>query len=56
MFDLLITYIKEGRIKLDRSKHTELAAYHDPCNYGRKAQKFFGHGFFEVALPTSGKL
>jgi Fe-S oxidoreductase len=47
VFDLLITYIKEGRIKLDRSKITELAAYHDPCNYGRKAQKFFGHGFFE---------
>lgn len=22
------------------------AAYHDPCNYGRKAQKLFGHGFF----------
>ncbi len=23
------------------------ATYHDPCNYGRKAQKWFGHGFFE---------
>jgi dimethylglycine catabolism B len=24
-----------------------VATYHDPCNYGRRAQKFFGHGFFE---------
>lgn len=23
-----------------------LATYHDPCNYGQKAQKLFGHGFF----------
>ncbi len=47
MFDLLITYIKEKRITLDRSRITAKAAYHDPCNYGRKAQKRFGHGFFD---------
>jgi len=48
VFDLLIEYIKEGRIKLDRSKFSgRLATYHDPCNYGLKAQKLFGHGFFE---------
>ncbi len=23
------------------------ATYHDPCNYGRKAEKQFGHGFFD---------
>ena len=40
-------YIKEGRIKLDRSRFQGPATYHDPCNYGRKAQRRFGHGFFE---------
>jgi Fe-S oxidoreductase len=24
-----------------------LATYHDPCNYCRKAEKLFGHGFYE---------
>jgi Fe-S oxidoreductase len=47
VFDLLITYIKEGRIRLDTSRFTERATYHDPCNYGRRAQKRFGHGYFE---------
>ncbi len=47
MFDLLIKYIKEGRIRLNRSKFKVLATYHDPCNYGRKAEKIFGHGFFD---------
>ena len=47
VFDLLICYIKEGRIKLDKTRIQEPAIYHDPCNYGRKAHKLFGHGFFE---------
>jgi len=47
VFDLLIRYINEGRIKLDRSRFNVLATYHDPCNYGRKAEKLFGHGFFD---------
>jgi Fe-S oxidoreductase len=47
VFDLLIKYIKEGRIRLDKSRFTERATYHDPCNYGRRAQKRFGHGYFE---------
>ena len=47
MFDLLIDYIRRGRIRIDRSRFPQLAAYHDPCNYGRKAQMRFGHGFFE---------
>ena len=47
VFDLLIRYIKTGRITLDRSRFTERATYHDPCNYGRRAKKRFGHGFFE---------
>lgn len=40
-------YLKEGRIKVDPTKHTGLATYHDPCNYGRKSLKTFGHGYFE---------
>ncbi len=47
VFDLLIKYIKTGRIRLDRSRFQELATYHDPCNYGRRALKYFGHGFFD---------
>lgn len=47
MFDLLIKYIKEGRIKIDKSRFDILATYHDPCNYGRKAERLFGHGFFD---------
>ena len=47
VFDLLIKYIKEGRIKLDKTRIDTLATYHDPCNYGRKAEKFFGYGFFD---------
>jgi Fe-S oxidoreductase len=47
VFDLLIDYIREGRIRLDRSRFDALATYHDPCNYGRRAQKRFGHGFFQ---------
>ena len=47
VFDLLVKYIKEERIKLDKSKHRNcLAVYHDPCNYGRKAEKLFGHGYY----------
>jgi Fe-S oxidoreductase len=40
-------YIRSGRIQLDRTRYPQPAAYHDPCNYGRKALKWFGHGYFE---------
>ena len=45
--DLLKQYIEEGRIKLDKSIHHELTTYHDPCNYGRKGERMFGHGYYE---------
>jgi Fe-S oxidoreductase len=45
--DLLKEYIESGRIQLDKTIHEELATVHDPCNYGRKGQKAFGHGYFE---------
>jgi Fe-S oxidoreductase len=47
VFDLLTEYIQQGRIRLDRSRFPQRVTYHDPCNYGRKAQMKFGHGFFE---------
>lgn len=30
-------YIKEGRIKIDKSVNTERVTYHDPCNLGRSS-------------------
>lgn len=47
VFDLLIKYIKEDRIQLDKTRFDVRATYHDPCNYCRKAEKLFGHGFYE---------
>ncbi len=49
IFDLLISYIKEGRINIDPSRHRKLTTYTDPCHYGRKSLKMFGHGYFEEA-------
>ena len=45
--DLLKQYLEEGRIKVDKSIHQELTTYHDPCNYGRKSERTFGHGYYE---------
>ena len=47
VFDLLIDYIKQERIRIDKSRYDVLATYHDPCNYCRKAEKLFGHGYYE---------
>lgn len=48
VFDLLLEYLKEGKIKLDTDVHGGVpTAYHDPCNYGRKSLKAFGQAYFE---------
>jgi len=47
VFDLLVDYLKSGRISLDKSRITQRVAYHDPCNYGRKSEELFGHGYYE---------
>jgi dimethylglycine catabolism B len=47
VFDLLIHYIKNKRIHLDRTRFPELVTYHNPCNYGRKAEMMFGYGYYE---------
>jgi Fe-S oxidoreductase len=43
----LVNYLKEKRIAIDPLKNSTLAVYHDPCNYGRKAKRLFGHGYYE---------
>jgi Fe-S oxidoreductase len=47
VFDLLMRYLREGRIRVDPSRHKDPTTYHDPCHYGRKSLKAFGQGFFE---------
>lgn len=47
IFDLLMRYLEEGRIKVRPGFHEERTTYHDPCNYGRKSLKAFGKGYFE---------
>ena len=48
VFELMIEYIKAGRIKIDREKFAgKLATVHDPCNYCRKSEKTFGKGYYE---------
>ena len=44
----MIEYIKEGRVKIDRNKFKDkLVTIHDPCNYCRKSEKAFGHGYYD---------
>ena len=54
VFDLILEYIHEGKIQLDKSIHTMPVAYHDPCNYGRKSLKAFGQAYFEEGREIAG--
>lgn len=47
VFDLLVDYLKSGRIRVDKAVNDKKAAYHDPCNYGRKSMDLFGQAFYE---------
>lgn len=47
VFDLLMEYITEKKIKLDNTRHPMRTTYHDPCNYGRKSMKAFGKAYYE---------
>ena len=48
VFELMKEYIEQGRVKIDRGKFEgRKVTVHDPCNYGRKAEKAFGHGYYE---------
>ena len=46
LFDLLIEYLDQGRIQLNKPARAVTAAYHDSCNYGRKSLKAFGQDYF----------
>jgi Fe-S oxidoreductase len=48
IFELLMRYLQEGRIKVDPSIHHHLTTYHDPCNYGRKSLKTFGKDYGDM--------
>lgn len=54
VFELLLEYIQEGKIQLDKSIHNIAGAYHDPCNYGRKSLKAFGKAYFEEGREVAG--
>ncbi len=47
VFDLLVDYLKTERIHVDKTKNPTKAAYHDPCNYGRKSKDLFGKAFYD---------
>jgi Fe-S oxidoreductase len=47
IFELLLGYIEQGRIRIDPSRHRKLTTYTDPCNYGRKSLGTFGRGYFD---------
>ncbi len=49
VFDLLVDYMKSGRIKIDKSKYPQRVTYHTPCNYGRKSDEKFGQHYYEEA-------
>ena len=55
VIELLERYIRQGRIKIDPSRHRALTTWHDPCHYGRKSLKAFGHGYFEEARYVVAK-
>ena len=47
LYDVLKKYLEEGRIKVDKSKHPQLATYHDSCSHGRKIEMSFGRGYYD---------
>ena len=49
VFDLLLEYLNEGKIRLDPAVQTKLTTFHDSCYYGRHSVEAFGHGYFEEA-------
>lgn len=42
-----MVYIRDGRIKVDRSRFDLLTTYHEPCNWTRKSEKLFGYGYYD---------
>ncbi|MFH2058346.1 MAG: (Fe-S)-binding protein [Pseudomonadota bacterium] len=40
MPEFILRYVKQGKIKLDKTAHPYPIAYHDPCNLGRKSNLY----------------
>jgi Fe-S oxidoreductase len=40
--ELMIDYIKSGRVTIDKTRFPQLTTAHDPCNYTRKSQMVLG--------------
>ncbi|MEK7273741.1 MAG: (Fe-S)-binding protein [Candidatus Desantisbacteria bacterium] len=47
IYDIFIEYMKEGRIKVDKSKNTKIHTWHDSCKHGREAERVFGQGKYD---------
>ena len=47
VFDLLLEYMNNDRIRINSDLHPGSTTYHDGCRYGRSSLKAFGHGYFE---------
>lgn len=47
IFDLLLDYLRSGRIQVDPGRHPMPTTYHDSCNYGRKSLQALGVAYFD---------
>ncbi len=47
VFDLLLEYIQQQRITINKDLFLQTTALHDSCNYGRKSIRNFGKGYFD---------
>lgn len=47
IYDVLIRFLKDGMIKVDKAKNPEAVTYHDSCKHGREALRVFGKGYFD---------
>ncbi len=47
IFDLLVRYIDQGRIRINSGRHPALTTFNDSCYYGRRSRKVFGRGYFD---------
>lgn len=47
IYDIIIEYLKEGRIRVDKSRNTKLHTWHDSCKHGREVERIFGKGMYD---------
>lgn len=47
IYEIIMEYIKEGRIKVDKSKNTKRHVWHDSCKHGREVERLFGKGMYD---------